>query len=100
MHPARERRDEPALRADARRDACHHRDVRRVAAVLLALAICAGAATAYVRGRPDPQTQAQADGCPRDLTALYQRQAPPWGYIGGAGGDAPAPPPPRPPATR
>jgi hypothetical protein len=64
--------------------------------VLLALAICAGAATAYVRGRPDPQAQAQADGCPRDLTALYQRQAPTWVYVGDAGSEATAlAPPPR-----
>src|SRR5437762_14256223 len=80
----------------AGRDAGRGGRVRRFAAVLLALAICAGAATAYVRGRPDPQVQAQADGCPRNLTALYQRQAPTWVYVGDAGTDAAAPaPPPR-----
>src|SRR5947208_11605744 len=55
--------------------------VIRLAAALCALGLCAGAATAYVVTRPDPKTQAQADGCPRDLPAIFKREAPTWVYV-------------------
>ena len=62
-----------------------------VAALLAAVsAIAAISAT-----RPDPATQAEADGCARDFTAFLKKEAPIWVYIGdrstSAGGPPPAP---------
>jgi hypothetical protein len=61
-----------------------------VLAVLLAVA----AATAYgvlAVERPDPAAQAVADGCPRDLLAVYSRAAPTWVYVNARDGGAPPP---------
>jgi hypothetical protein len=60
------------------------RRVRGVVAVLVALAVCAGAAGARDRGGPDPQVEAQADGCTRDLAAVGRREEPAWAYVGDA----------------
>jgi hypothetical protein len=51
-------------------------------------AIAALAAT-----RPDPATQAQADGCGRDVAALFKKEEPTWVYVGDAGRPAAGPPP-------
>jgi hypothetical protein len=68
--------------------------VRRLAAALAALCLGAGAAAGYVVTRPNPLTQAQADGCPRDLASIFKREAPTWVYVGDkdAPADGPAPP--------
>ena len=67
--------------------------MKRLAAVVLLLAV-AGAAAAYTLNRPDPATQAQADGCARDLSAFYTREAPTWVYVGDRDAPAGGPPPP------
>lgn len=58
--------------------------------LVLAVAIPALAAT-----RPDPSTQAQADGCARKTAELFTQQEPTWVYVNDRGFSAsgPAPPP-------
>jgi hypothetical protein len=58
--------------------------------VLLAAAT---ALAAYSGTRPDPATQAQADGCVRDVSALLRKEASTWVYVGDAASPANGPPP-------
>jgi len=60
--------------------------VRRAALVLVAAGVAAVAA--FAAGGPDPNSQAQADGCGRDLSAIFKGDAPNWVYVGDK--DAPA----------
>ena len=56
------------------------------------LAVAAGTAYGvYAVERPDPAAQAVADGCPRDLNAVYRRVAPTWVYVNARDGGAPPP---------
>ncbi len=68
--------------------------MKRLAAAVAVLALGAGGAAGYVATRPNPQTQAQADGCPRDLPALFKREAPTWVYVGDKDYPATGPAPP------
>ncbi|HEY3181698.1 MAG TPA: hypothetical protein VGJ77_02595 [Gaiellaceae bacterium] len=55
--------------------------MRRLAAAVAVAA--AGAAVALAANeRPDPATQAEADGCKRDVVAIVKREAPNWVYVG------------------
>jgi hypothetical protein len=68
--------------------------MRRLALVLLAAGAAGVAALAATR--PDPNLQAQSDGCVRDLIAIFKQEAPNWTYVGDR--DVPsqgAPPPPQ-----
>jgi len=58
--------------------------------LMLAVAVPALAAT-----RPDPATQAQADGCARKTAELFTQQVPTWVYVGDRDlpASGPAPPP-------
>ncbi len=58
--------------------------------VLAALAVAAYSAT-----RPDPAIQAVADGCERNINALYTHSAPNWVYVNDKDypADGPVPPP-------
>jgi hypothetical protein len=58
-----------------------------------ALLAAATAIAALAATRPDPATQAEADGCARDFTAFLKREAPTWAYIGDASTAASGPPP-------
>jgi hypothetical protein len=66
----------------------------RVAAALalVAVGVTAGALSAE---RPDPQTQAVADGCGRNDAAAISNEIPEWAYVGDRdyGRDGPPPPP-------
>jgi hypothetical protein len=56
--------------------------------------IAAGTAiAAFAATRPDPTTQAQADGCGRDAAAIFRKEEPTWVYVGDAGRPAAGPPP-------
>ena len=58
--------------------------------------LAAGAAVAAYSGtRPDPATQASADGCGRDAAALFKKEQPTWVYVNDASApaDGPAPAP-------
>jgi hypothetical protein len=62
--------------------------------VAFAAPVAAGAAiAAFAATRPDPATQAQADGCGRNVAALFKKEEPTWVYIGDAGRPATGPPP-------
>lgn len=60
----------------------------------LALAVLAFGGAAFALNRPDPATQAQADGCDRDLAGLFKREQPTWVYVGDKDYSASGPPPP------
>jgi hypothetical protein len=65
--------------------------MRRLALVLLAAGAAAVAALAATR--PDPNLQAQSDGCVRDLIAIFKQEAPNWTYVGDKDSPASATPP-------
>jgi hypothetical protein len=58
-----------------------------------ALFAAATAIAALAATRPDPATQAEADGCTRDFAAFLKKEAPIWAYIGDASKPADGPPP-------
>jgi hypothetical protein len=60
---------------------------------VVALLAGASAIAALAATRPDPATQAEADGCTRDLGAFLRREAPTWVYVGDASSAASGPPP-------
>jgi hypothetical protein len=62
---------------------------------VVAAIVAAAAAVAYAGTRPDPATQARADGCGRSLAGLFKKEEPTWVYVNDAGApsDGPAPPP-------
>jgi hypothetical protein len=68
--------------------------VRRVVAALALVAVGVTAA-ALSAERPDPQTQAIADGCGRNDSAAIANEVPEWAYVGDRdySADGPAPPP-------
>jgi hypothetical protein len=43
--------------------------------------------------RPDSATQAEADGCGRDVAAIFRKEEPTWVYVGDGGRAAGGPPP-------
>ena len=47
----------------------------------VAVVAVAAAISALALSRPDPVVQAQADGCTRNNTLIYQHQAPNWAYV-------------------
>lgn len=47
----------------------------------VALAAVTAALAARALSRPDPLFQAEADGCARNNTLIYQHQAPNWAYV-------------------
>lgn len=55
----------------------------------------AAAVAAFAGTRPDPNTQAQEDGCGRSAAGLFKKEQPTWVYVNDAGApaDGPAPPP-------
>jgi hypothetical protein len=56
--------------------------------------LAAGTAiAAFASTRPDPTTQAQADGCGRDVAAIFRKEEPTWVYVGDADRPAEGPPP-------
>lgn len=62
--------------------------------VAFAAPIAAGTAiAAFAATRPDPATEAQADGCGRNVAAIFRREEPTWVYVGDAGRSAAGPPP-------
>ena len=63
--------------------------------VVAAIVAAAAAVAAFSGTRPDPATQAQADGCGRDVAGLFKKEQPTWVYVNDAAApaDAPAPPP-------
>jgi len=60
-------------------------------AAIVAVAV---AAAAFAGTRPDPTTQAQADGCGRNLAGLVTKEQPTWVYVNDAGAPATGPAPP------
>jgi hypothetical protein len=62
---------------------------------LVAAIAVAAAASALALTRPDPASQAQADGCQRTFSGLVSRQAPNWAYVNDKDypANGPAPPP-------
>lgn len=68
--------------------------MRSALALALVVAVTAGAGGAASRAAPDPSVQAMADGCARNVGALFTRDAPTWVYVNDKD-DAPvgAPPP-------
>jgi hypothetical protein len=60
----------------------------------VAVTVSAGGIAAFAATRPDPATQAQADGCGRSVSALFKKEQPTWVYVGDAGFPAAGPPPP------
>jgi hypothetical protein len=69
--------------------------VKRVLLVAAAVAVTAvvAAISARALSRPDPLVQAEADGCKRNNTLIYQHQAPNWAYVNDRDAPAPGPPP-------
>jgi hypothetical protein len=69
--------------------------VRRAAIVTGAVAFAAivAALGAHALSRPDPLVQAEADGCRRNNTLIYQHQAPNWAYVNDRDTSATDPPP-------
>jgi hypothetical protein len=70
--------------------------MRRAAIVLLLLAFAAGASAWRLADvKPNPNVQAVADGCQRDVTKIYTGFAPTWAYVNDrdfpATGPSPAP---------
>jgi hypothetical protein len=66
---------------------------RRAGIALAALAVASAAA--FSATRPDPHTDAVADGCERNPIGLYTAESPNWAYVGDrstAAGEAPPPP--------
>ena len=63
------------------------------ATVLVAVAPTVAFALRSVQ-RPDPNTQAHADGCRRSNSGIFQHVAPNWVYVDDAGAPASGPPPP------
>lgn len=57
--------------------------MKRAVAVtgVVALAAIVAALSARALSRPDPLVQAEADGCKRNNTLIYQHQAPNWAYV-------------------
>ena len=47
----------------------------------VAVAAVVAAISALALSRPDPLVQAEADGCKRNNTLIYQHQAPNWAYV-------------------
>ncbi len=63
--------------------------------VAAALVVLAGmAAVGYAVTRPDPHTEALADGCARNRQAEFAREAPGWVYVGDRSSPATGPSPP------
>ncbi len=68
--------------------------MRRVLAALAACLALGGAALAAVRlTRPDPRSQALADGCRRDKQQIFAGLAPNWVYVNDAAAPADGPSP-------
>ncbi|MDQ5820785.1 MAG: hypothetical protein M3540_05025 [Actinomycetota bacterium] len=69
--------------------------MRRVLLVAAAVALAAvvAALSARALSRPDPLVQAEADGCKRNNTLIYQHQAPNWAYVNDRDAPAGGPPP-------
>jgi hypothetical protein len=68
--------------------------VNRALTVLVLLALVAGAtAWRLADVKPDPNTQAIADGCQRDTTKIYTGLAPNWAYVNDRDFPASGPPP-------
>jgi len=65
--------------------------VKRVVLALVAAGVAAVAA--FAATGPDPSSQAQADGCGRDLTAIFKGDSPNWVYVGDKDAPATGPPP-------
>ena len=61
--------------------------------LMFALALVA-AVGALAATHPDPNTQAQADGCTRQTAGLFTQQVPTWVYVGDRDFPASGPPPP------
>src|SRR5205823_12526567 len=59
----------------------------RVGLAVSALA-CGSGIAASAATRPDPATQAQADGCGRNVSALFKKEQPTWVYVGDTGSPA------------
>jgi hypothetical protein len=51
------------------------------------------AIAAFAATRPDPSTQAEADGCGRDVAAIFKKEEPTWVYVGDGRLPPSAPPP-------
>jgi hypothetical protein len=66
--------------------------VKQLAAVAATVA-AAAAVAAYAGTRPDPATQARADGCGRNVAALFRKEEPTWVYVNDADAPADGPPP-------
>ena len=68
--------------------------MRRIATVVLLLAVAAGAAAWRLADvKPDPNVQAIADGCQRDTTKIYTGLAPNWVYVNDKDFPSSGPPP-------
>ena len=68
------------------------RTARRVAISAAVLAV--GAAAAVSATRPNPTTDAVADGCERNPTGLYTADSPNWAYVNDRNAPTGGPPPP------
>jgi hypothetical protein len=68
------------------------RTARRVGVAAAVLAVVGGAAIAAER--PNPITDAVADGCERNPTGLYTADSPNWAYVNDRNAPADGPPPP------
>ncbi len=68
--------------------------MRRVLTVVVLIALVAGGtAWRLADVKPDPNTQAIADGCQRDTTKIYTGLAPNWSYVNDRDFPASGPPP-------
>lgn len=66
---------------------------RALAVAALLLATAGSALAAYALTRPDPATDAVADGCERSRSLIFTREATEWAYVGDRATKATEPPP-------